>query len=141
MPTKLPSINRVQLAGRLCASPELRYTTEGIPVANMRLACNRSYRNSEGEWEQDATFISIVAWRAVAENCTEFLHKGSAVYIEGRLHNNTWTTEDGSNRSIIEVVASSVQFLDKRDEDEEAEEETEEEEEKEEDEDSDDLPF
>ena len=140
MPTKLPSINRVQLVGRLCASPELRYTAEGTPVANLRLAVNRSYKNNEGEWEQDATFINVVAWRAVAENCAQYLHKGSAVYVEGRLHNNSWTTDDGSKRNIVEVVASSVQFLDKRDEDEEDEKEEEGEEDGGEEED-DDLPF
>ena len=90
-------LNRVILIGRLVADPELRYTPSGVPVANFRIAVDRSFTNAAGERETD--FINIVAWRQRAEFAANYLGKGRLVAIDGRLQIRQWTTQDGQRRS------------------------------------------
>ena len=104
-------LNRVVLIGRLVADPELRYTPSGVPVANFRIAVDRSFTNAAGERETD--FINIVAWRQRAEFAANYLGKGRLVAIDGRLQIRQWTTQDGQRRSTAEVVADEVQGLDR----------------------------
>jgi len=96
------SYNRVQLAGRLVADPELRSTSTGKPVCRMRVATNDT---------REAQFHDIVAWEALAETAAAELGKGSAVTIEGRLQTRTWEAADGSTRYATEVVAALVTAL------------------------------
>lgn len=110
---KLPSLNRVLIAGRLTRDPDLRYTPSGTAVCNFRLASSRRFKDQSGGWKDDSTFVNVVTWRKTAENCGEYLKKGSAVLVEGRLQSRSWETEDGQKRSTIEVVALRVQFLDR----------------------------
>ena len=104
-------LNRVILIGRLVADPELRYTPSGVPVANFRIAVDRSFTNAAGERETD--FINIVAWRQRAEFAANYLGKGRLVAIDGRLQIRQWTTQDGQRRSTAEVVADEVHGLDR----------------------------
>jgi len=104
-------INRIVLVGRLTADPELRYTPSGVPVANFRIAVDRSFTNAAGERETD--FINIVAWRQRAEFAANYLGKGRLVAIDGRLQIRQWTTQDGQKRSTSEVVADEVRGLDR----------------------------
>jgi len=104
-------LNRVVLIGRLVADPELRYTPSGVPVANFRIAVDRSFTNAAGERETD--FINIVAWRQRAEFAANYLGKGRLVAIDGRLQIRQWTTQEGQRRSTAEVVADEVQGLDR----------------------------
>lgn len=108
----MASLNRVVLIGNLTRDPELKYTPSGSPVAKFGLAVNRTYTNKQGEKVQGVDFIDIVTWAKLAELCTEYIHKGSPVAIEGRLQYSSWET-DGQKRSKIEVVAENVQFLGK----------------------------
>ena len=110
---RLPSLNRVLIAGRLTRDPELRYTPSGTAVCNLRLASSRRYKDKSGQWQDDATFVGVVAWSRTAENCGEYLKKGSAVLVEGRLQSRSWETEDGQKRSVVEINALRVEFLDK----------------------------
>lgn len=110
---RLPSLNRVLIAGRLTRDPELRYTPSGTAVCNLRLASSRRYKDRSGEWQDDATFVNVVAWSRTAENCGEYLKKGSAVLVEGRLQSRSWETEDGQKRSVVEINAIRVEFLDR----------------------------
>jgi single-strand DNA-binding protein len=82
-------------------------------VCNLRLASSRRYKDKSGEWQDDSTFVSVVTWSRTAENCGEYLKKGSAVLVEGRLQSRSWETEDGQKRSVVEVNALRVEFLDK----------------------------
>jgi single-strand DNA-binding protein len=91
--------NRVQLAGRLVADPDLRYTPSGKAVCRMRLATNDT---------QTAQFHDIVAWQALADSSAESLRKGATVAVEGRLQTRTWEAGDGSPRRATEIVASAV---------------------------------
>jgi single-strand DNA-binding protein len=104
-------LNRVVLIGRLTADPELRYTPSGVPVANFRIAVDRTFKNAAGERETD--FINIVAWRQSAEFAANYLGKGRLVAVDGRLQIRQWTTNDGQKRSTAEVVADSLQGLDR----------------------------
>ncbi len=103
-------LNKVILIGRLTADPALRYTPNGIPVANFALAVERPFKSQSGEREVD--FIDIVVWRRLAELCANHLGKGRLVAVEGRLQVRSYEAQDGSKRRAYEVVADSVQFLD-----------------------------
>ena len=105
-------LNRVILIGRLTKDPELRYTPSGAAVASFTLAVDRSRLNQQGEKEAD--FIPIVVWQKQAENCANYIGKGSLVAIDGRLQVRTYDAKDGQRRWVTEVIAESVRFLDKR---------------------------
>jgi len=99
------------LIGRLVRDPELRYTSNGTPVANFTLAVERNYRNKQGETEVD--YIKIVTWRKLAENVAHHLGKGRLVAVEGSLQIRK-SQGKNDNRTYInpEVIANNVKFLD-----------------------------
>lgn len=105
------SVNRVFLAGNLTRDPELRYTPQGTPVINLRIAVNTAYKDKVGELKQDTCFINVVSWGQMAEVCNQYLSKGSLVFVEGRLQSRSWQDQEGRNKSVIEVRAQRVQFL------------------------------
>ena len=98
-------LNHIVLIGRLTKDPELRYTNNGTAVASFTLAVNRFKKD-------EADFINIVAWKAQAENCAQYLTKGSQVAVEGRLQIRSYEDKEQKRRTVAEVVANSVQFLD-----------------------------
>lgn len=104
-------INKVMLIGRLTRDAELRYTKTEKPCASFTIAVNRPY-SSNGEREAD--FISIVAWDNLAQNVNKYTSKGSLVAVEGRLQTRSFEGSDGKKRTITEVLANGVQFLDKK---------------------------
>jgi single-strand DNA-binding protein len=110
---RLLQLNDVRLVGRLTRDPEVRYTPRGQAVCRLDLAVNRRFKDSTGEWREEATFVPITVWREAAERCRERLKKGSAVYVEGRLRSSNWETKDGQKRSGIEVESYRLQFLTK----------------------------
>jgi single-strand DNA-binding protein len=102
-------LNRIVLIGRLTASPELRYTSNGTPVCNFTLACERNYSDKQGNRPVD--FINIVTWRGLAENCAKHLGKGRLVGVDGSL-NIRKSESDGRTYINPEVNADNVRFLD-----------------------------
>jgi single-strand DNA-binding protein len=102
-------LNRIVLIGRLTRDPELRYTGNGTPVCNFRIACERNYSNRDGE--RDVDFINIVTWRGLAESCARHLGKGRLVGVEGQLHIRK-SEKDGRKYINPEVNADNVRFLD-----------------------------
>ena len=102
-------MNRVMLIGRLTAKPELRYTGSNLPFARFSVAVNRTFNNAQGQRETD--FINVVVWRKQAENCKNYLTKGSQVAIDGRIQTRSYDGQDGQKRYVTEVVADNVQFL------------------------------
>jgi single-strand DNA-binding protein len=106
----MANLNRVFLMGNLTRDPELRYIPSGQAVTTFSLAINRVYTQN-GERKEDTSFVRIVTWARLAETCGQYLKKGSPAFIEGRLQSRSWETQDGQKRSTMEVVASSVQFL------------------------------
>lgn len=111
---KMPEINYVIVAGNLTKDPVFRETTNKTPVVNFSIASNRKYKDSSNIWQEDVCYVGIVAWNKLAESCRERLKKGSAVLIDGELQSRTWKSEDGHNRSIVEIKARRIQFLNKR---------------------------
>ncbi|MBL7151404.1 MAG: single-stranded DNA-binding protein [Candidatus Omnitrophica bacterium] len=107
----MASYNKVLLMGNLTKDPELRYTPQGTAVANLRLAVNRKYRNKNQELKEEVCFITAVVWNKQAETCNQYLQKGRAVFVEGRLQSRSWEDNAGQKRSVIEVRAERVQFL------------------------------
>lgn len=107
----MASLNRVFLIGNLTRDPELRYTPSGMAVANLRLAVNHRFKDRSGELKQDTCFINIVVWDKQAETSNQYLQKGRSVLIEGRLQSRSWQDNEGKNRSVIEVRADRVVFL------------------------------
>ena len=107
----MASFNKVFLMGNLTKDPELRYTPQGSAVVNLRMAVNRKYRNKNQELKEEVCFITAVVWNKQAETCNQYLHKGSPVFVEGRLQSRSWEDNAGQKRSVIEVKAERVQFL------------------------------
>ncbi len=109
----MANLNQVFLMGNLTRDPELRYVPSGRAVANLGLAVNRAFVTQDGERKEETCFVRVVVWGKQAENCNQYLSKGSQVFIEGRLQSRDWETEDGTRRNTLEVVARRVQFLGK----------------------------
>lgn len=107
----MANFNRVFLMGNLTRDPELRYLTSGTAVANLRMAINKKYRAQNGEMKEEVCFVTVVVWAKQAENCSQYLSKGGAIFVEGSLQTRSWETEDGQKRSVMEVRADRVQFL------------------------------
>ncbi|KGR74875.1 single-stranded DNA-binding protein [Ureibacillus sinduriensis] len=103
-------INRVILVGRLTKDPELSYTPSGIPKTRFTVAVNRFKK--EGE-EQQADFISCIAWRKQAENLANFMKKGSLIGVEGRIQTSSFEGQDGKRVYTTDVVADHIQFLER----------------------------
>lgn len=109
-------MNHIVLIGRLTREPELRYTPNGVAVANFDLAVDRPTTNQAGEREAD--FIRIIVWQKQAENAAKYLKKGRLVAVEGRLQIRSYEDKEGQKRRVAEVVAGYLQFLERsRDED------------------------
>ena len=103
----LPSITAI---GNLVADPELRFTASGVALVKIRIACSDRRKNPEtGQWEDgDSTFLSISAWRQMAENAANSLTKGDKVIVSGRLKSRTVENADGSKTTYFEVDADSI---------------------------------
>jgi single-strand DNA-binding protein len=108
------SLNRVQLIGNLTRDPELRYTPSGSAVCSFGIATNRTWTTDAGEKREEVDFHNIVAWRKLAELCSQFLVKGRKVYVEGRLSTRSWTGQDGQQKSRTEVVIDDMILLDNK---------------------------
>lgn len=103
-------LNRVMLIGRLGADPELRYTQDEVPVVNFRLATDTPIKRGD-QWESETEWHKIVAWRRLAEICSEYLKKGRQVYVEGRIRTRSWEDQDGNKRWTTEIVAQDIVLL------------------------------
>lgn len=104
------SFNQVTLMGNLTRDPELRTTPNGQSVCSFSLALNRSYKGSDGNWQEATDFIDVVAWGPLGERVSQYLSKGRPALVSGRLQSRAWE-QDGQKRSKVEVVAQDVTFL------------------------------
>lgn len=101
-------LNVVAIQGRLTHDPELKTTPNGVSVCSFRIACERSY-SSKGE-ERKADFFTITAWRQTAEFVCKYFQKGSMIAVEGSLQTRQYQDQQGSNRTVVEIVANNVSF-------------------------------
>jgi single-strand DNA-binding protein len=101
--------NTVTLVGNLTDDPELRFTPQGVAVANFRIAVNQRFKDAQGNWQDGETsYFRINCWRQVAENVAETLTRGSRAIVTGRLKFRQWETQDGETRSVVEIEAEEV---------------------------------
>lgn len=108
------SFNKVILLGNLTRDPEVRYIPSGTAVASFAIAVNRRYKQGT-ETKDEVSYFDIVVFGKQAENCGQYLNKGDAILVEGRLQQRRWDDKDsGQKRSKIEVVAQAVNFMPKR---------------------------
>jgi single-strand DNA-binding protein len=104
-------LNKIMLIGNLGKDPELQVTSDGTPFTRFSLAVNRYTKSSSGERKEETEWFNIVAWRQLAETCERYLHKGSKVYIEGRLSQRKYTDKNGVERTSVEVIANDMEML------------------------------
>lgn len=101
--------NSVNLTGRLTADIELKQTASGIPAVNFTLAVQRDFKNANGEYDTD--FFSCIAFRGTAEFAAKYFNKGCFMPIVGRLQTRKYTAKDGTNRTVTEIVVSSITYV------------------------------
>ena len=97
--------------GYLAADPEVAQTQSGHNIAKFKIATNRDWKSQDGEKHQVTDYHKIVAWRRLGEVCGQYLKKGTGVYVEGRLMNNSFEGKDGNKKFFTEVVADNVHFI------------------------------
>lgn len=108
----MASVNKVMLLGNLTRDPELRYTPQGAAVCEFAIALNRSYTNKQsGQKVDEVTYVDVVAWARTAELCGEYLKKGRQVFVEGRITQDRWESQEGKKMSKLKVTAEAVTFL------------------------------
>jgi single-strand DNA-binding protein len=104
------NINRVVVTGNLTRDPELRSTKSGTSVCSMRIACNTRRKDSSGEWIDQPNYFDVTVWGQRADNAAEYLEKGQAVAIDGRLEWREWADKDDNKRQAVEIIADSIQY-------------------------------
>jgi len=107
-------LNKVMLIGRVTQDPEVRTTPTGISVSSFGLATNLYWNDQQGQRQEKVEFHNIVVWRKLAEICGQYLHKGSKVYLEGRLQTSSWDDQSGNKRYRTEVIVDNMIMLDRK---------------------------
>ena len=107
-------LNKVMLIGRLGRDPELKYAASGMPIANLRIATDESYVDRDGNKVERTEWHTVVVFQRAAENCSNYLSKGSLVFVEGSLQTRKWQDQNGQDRYSTEIKAVRVQFLERK---------------------------
>lgn len=110
----MASLNQVFIIGRLGRDPELRYSQAGAAVCNMTIATDESFTDRDGNRQDRTEWHRVTAFQKTAENCANFLAKGSLVHVSGSLTTRKWQDQQGQDRYTTEIKAERVQFLDRK---------------------------
>jgi single-strand DNA-binding protein len=110
----MKGINKVILIGNAGKDPEYKTLREGTSVARLTIATTESYRLKNGEVHRKTEWHTIILWRALAEFANKYIHKGSLLYIEGKLRNRSYEDKEGQKRYLTEVVADELILMDKK---------------------------
>ena len=105
------SLNRAQIVGNATRDPEMRYTPNGQAVCSFGVATNRRWRDKDGNTQEQTEFHNVVAWGKLAELMSQLVHKGSKIYVEGRLQTRSWEGQDGGKRNRTEIVMNDFILL------------------------------
>ncbi len=109
------TLNKVMLIGRLGRDPEIRYTTDGLAIANLTVATDESYKDKSGNIQSKTEWHRVVCFGRLAEICGEYLTKGRLVYIEGKLQTRSWTDQQsGEKRYSTEIIANNMFMLESK---------------------------
>jgi single-strand DNA-binding protein len=106
----MASYNRVVLIGNVTRDIQLKYTPAGLAVTEVGLAMNDRRKNAQGEWVEEAVFVDVTLWGRTAEVASEYLSKGSPLFVEGRLKLDTWE-KDGEKKSRLRIVGERIQLI------------------------------
>lgn len=104
-------VNKVILLGRLGADPELKYTQNKMPICSIKLATNERRKAADGTWNEHTEWHTVKAFGKTAENCAQYLKKGSQAFIDGKISTSKYQDSDGKDRYWTEIIANSVQFV------------------------------
>ncbi len=107
-------LNKAMIIGRLGREPELKYTQSGMPVTTLNIATDESYLDRDGNRVEKTEWHRVSVFQRAAENCAQYLSKGSLVYVEGRIQTRKWQDQQGQDRYSTDIVANTVRFLDKK---------------------------
>jgi single-strand DNA-binding protein len=108
------NLNKVILAGRVVADPELKQTQSGIAVVSFRIAVNRRFNSRDSQQQTEADFFNVTAWRNTAEFVAKYFRKGSAICICGSIQNRSWTDQQGVKHYMTDIVAEEANFVESR---------------------------
>ena len=109
-------VNRVMLIGNLGKDPDMQFLEGNIGVAKFSLATTETYKDRSGKLISQTEWHTVVLWRGLAELAQKYLHRGSLVYIEGRLKTRSWEDKEGNKKFATEIVGDNLIMLDKRNE-------------------------
>ncbi len=108
------NLNKVILAGRIVADPELKQTQSGVALVTFRLAVNRRFTSRDAQQQNEADFFNVTAWRNTAEFIAKYFRKGSAICICGSIQNRTWTDQQGVKHYMTDIIAEEANFVENR---------------------------
>ena len=108
------NLNKVILAGRIVAEPELKQTTGGASVVSVRIAVNRRFQSRDAQQQNEADFFNVTAWQNTAEFIAKYFRKGAAICICGRIQNRTWVDQNGQKRYVTDIIAEEANFVESR---------------------------
>ena len=108
------NLNKVILAGRVVADPELKQTQSGANVVTIRIAVNRGFRSRDAAQQNEADFFNVTAWRQSAEFVSKYFRKGSSICVVGTIQNRTWTDQQGAKHYATDIIADEINFVDSR---------------------------
>lgn len=108
------NLNKVILAGRIVADPELKQTQSGTNVVSFRIAVNRGFRSRDAQQQTEADFFNVTAWQNTAEFIAKYFRKGSAICICGRIQNRSWVDQNGQKRYSTDIIAEEANFVESR---------------------------
>ena len=105
------SLNKVMLIGNVGGEPSVRYLEGNAKVASFTLATTERFKDRNGETRDNTEWHNIVAWRATADVVEKFVHKGTQLYVEGKLRTRNYTDQQGNKKYVTEIMADTIQFL------------------------------
>lgn len=105
------TLNKATLIGYLGRDPELRYLESGKAYCNLNVVTSYQYQDDQGEWQTKKQYHHVVAWGRRAEVCAEYLHKGSQIYVDGRIDYSKWTAKDGTRRQTCQITMGTMIML------------------------------
>ncbi len=108
------NLNKVILAGRIVADPELKQTPSGANVVSLRIAVNRRFQSRDSQQQNEADFFNVTAWQNTAEFIAKYFRKGSAICICGRIQNRSWVDQNGQKRYATDIIAEEANFVENR---------------------------
>jgi single-strand DNA-binding protein len=100
--------NAITITGNVTRDPEVKFLNNGSAVTSFGVAVNRSWKDSNDEWQEEVSFFDVTAWRELGENVGDTIAKGDRVIVTGRLQQRTWETDDGDKRSKVDLVADDI---------------------------------